>query len=287
MAASRTAAALGLALSLVPVTARGGPATTTVSADLAGRYGPAGLFLSAGVARRWAREDGPGPLARGRHAQVGLSAGVSPALAQGTLSAEWIPVAPLQLRVQYDLQGYFGAYGSLLELPSADARFGDDELDALDGEEVAGVGHRLAFSPVLRARLGPLLLRNQTDLCWYALSSRPGWYHEAEYDTLLARRDWLVANATVLFAELLGRTGASLLVGPMYEVTRSGAAAIVRQRVGAALYLAPAGRRLGLDRVRVYALAGVNLSDRNREGEPFAALGVGGDLELEGGGHAR
>ena len=274
------AAALGMALALAPGAAHGGVSTTTVSADVAGRYGPAGLWLSAGVARRWPQEDGASALARGRYAQVGLSAGVSPALAQGTVAAEWVPVAPLQLRLQYDLQGYFGANGVLLELPSEEARFGDAALDALGGREVAGVGHRVMFGPVLRARLGALLLRNQTDLCWYALSSRPGWYHEVEYDTLLARQDWLVDNSTALFAELLGRTGTSLLLGPMYEVTRSGAAAIVRQRVGAALYLVPAGRRLGLDRVRVYALAGVNLADRNREGEPFAALGVGGDLEL-------
>ncbi len=262
---------------------RAAPATTTLSVDVAGRHGPPGLWLSSGVARRWAREDGPGPLARGRYAQVGISAGVSPALAQGTLAAEWVPVAVLQLRVQYDLQGYFGAYGALLELPSEDAPFGDDALDARRGDEVAGVGHRVAFSPVLRAKAGPLLLRNQTDLCWYALSPRPGWYHETEYDTLLARRDWLVANATVLFAELLGGAGGtSLLVGPMYDVTRSGAAAIVRQRLGAALYLAPASRLFGLDRLRVYALAGVTLVDRNREGEPFAGLGLGGDLDVGG-----
>jgi hypothetical protein len=30
----------------------------------------------------------------------------------------------------------------------------------------------------------------------------------------------------------------------------------------------------------VYAVAGVNLSDRNREGEPFAVLGLGGDLDV-------
>lgn len=280
--AARTVAALGLALALAPVAAQGGGATTTVSADLAGRYGPAGLWLSAGIARRWPKEDGASLLTRGRYAQVGLSAGVSPALAQGTVAAEWVPVAPLQLRLQYDLQGYFGANGVLLQLPSEDARFGDPELDARSGREVAGVGHRVMLSPVLRARLGALVLRSQTDLCWYALSSRPGWFHEVEYDTLLARQDWLVDNATALFAELLGRTGTSLLLGPMYEVTRSGAAAIVRQRLGAALFLVPAGRWLGLDRVRLYALAGVNLADRNREGEPFAALGVGGDLELHG-----
>ncbi len=289
-AAARVGAALTLALTLAlaPVAARGGEATTTVSADLAGRYGPAGLWLSAGVARRWPREDGASALARGRYAQVGLAAGVSPALAQGTLAAEWVPLAPLQLRLQYDLQGYFGANGVLLELPSEDARFGDGALDALSGREAAGVGHRVMFSPVLRARLGRLVLRSQTDLCWYALSSRPGWYHEVEYDTLLARQDWLVDSATVVFVELLGgRAGTSLLLGPLYEVTRSGAAAIVRQRVGSALYLSLAGRRLGLDRVRLYALAGVNLTDRNREGEPFAALGVGGDLELSGAARSR
>ncbi len=137
------------------------------------------------------------------------------------------------------------------------------------------------LSSVLRARLGRVVVRNQTDLDWYALSRTPGWYHESEYDTLLARNDWLVANRTALVANLWdGPRGATFLLGPMYDVTRSGAAAIIRQRAGGVLFFAPAGAWLGFDRVRVYALGGVNLSDRNRRGEPFGVIGLGGDLDV-------
>ncbi len=137
------------------------------------------------------------------------------------------------------------------------------------------------FSPVLRAKVGRLVIRNQSDVDRYVLSRSSGWYYEWEYDTLLAASDWLIANRTALMVELWrGAKDATLLVGPMYDITRAGAAKIIRQRVGLSAYWAPAARWLGFDRPKVYALAGVNLSDRNREGEPFALLGVGGDFEF-------
>ncbi len=72
----------------------------------------------------------------------------------------------------------------------------------------------------------------------------------------------------------------TFLIGPTYDVTFAGAAGIVRQRLGAAVYWAPGARWLGFDRTRAYALAGVNLSDRNRKGEPFVVLRLGGDLDV-------
>ncbi len=274
-------AALLVALAVLPVPSRAGEATTTIFADAVGRYGPAGAMLSAGAARRWTQEDGPSVLARGRYTQLAAFAGLNSAWAQGSLAAEWVPIAVLQVKLQYDVYGFFGANGALLRLPSRDARFGPKELDALSGKEETGVGQRVMLGPVLRAKLGRVIVRNQTDLDWYALSRTRGWYYESEYDTLLPRSDWLVANRTALLADLWDGPGAAtFLFGPMYDVTRAGAAGITRERVGAALYFAPAGRWLGFDRTRVYALGGVNLSDRNRKGEPFAVLGFGGDLDM-------
>lgn len=34
-----------------------------------------------------------------------------------------------------------------------------------------------------------------------------------------------------------------------------------------------------MHRPRLYAMAGTNVSDPNRSGEPFAAMGVGADIE--------
>ncbi len=278
----RRAATLALAaavmLASAPAAAGG---TTTVIADAVGRLGPPGVMVFAGGALRWPQDDGPSLLTRGRYAQFGATLGVNPAYAQGSLAAEWVPVAPLQLRLQYDALAFFGVNGALLRFPSRDSKFGREEFDALRGEEQTGMGHRMMFSPVVRARIGRVIVRNQTDLDWYLLSRSSGWYYEWEYDTLLAENDWLVANRTALMVELWrGGGDATLLVGPMYDVTRAGAARIVRQRLGASAYWAPAARWLGFHRPRVYALAGVNLSDRNREGEPFAVLGFGGDLDI-------
>jgi hypothetical protein len=275
-----SAALLGT-LALVPTRSSASVGTTMISADVVGRHGPAGVMLFAGGARRWTQEDGRSPLEQGRYVQLGASVGVNPAYAQGSVAAEWVPVAVLQLRLQYDAFAFFGANGALLQLPSKDAAFGRDDLDALSGEEEARLGHRVMFSPVLRAKLGPIVLRNQTELDWYRLSGTDGWYYEWEHDTLLDESDWLIANGTTVFFELWDGPGeATFLAGPTYDLTRAGGAGITRQRAGVSLYFAPTARWLGLHRVRVHALAGVNLSDRNREGQPFAVLGLGGDLDL-------
>jgi hypothetical protein len=269
-------------LALTPGRARSEAPTTILSADAIGRYGPPGAMLSLGATWCWPREDGPSTLEQGRHTQLGVSLGVNPAYSQASAFVEWIPTAPLQLRLQYDAYGFFGANGALLRFPSSGSGFGDAEIAALSGHETGGIGHRLAFSPVLRAKLGRVLLRNQTDLNLYWLSRSAGWYHESEYDTLLAKADWLVSNRTAALLEVWrGEQEAILLVGPMYDVTRAGAGGISRQRAGAAAWWAtPAAHWLGLDGLRFYALAGVNLADRNRRGQPFAILGMGGDLEV-------
>jgi hypothetical protein len=94
----RSAAAKELRLSGIPqFTLR------VISADAVGRYGPAGGMLFIGAARRWTEADGPSALTRGRYAQVGASAGVNPAYAQGSLVAEWVPIAVLQLKLEYDV----------------------------------------------------------------------------------------------------------------------------------------------------------------------------------------
>ena len=275
--------ALAAAVMLAPAHAAAGGSTTTFFADAVGRYGPAGVMVFAGGALRRPQDDGPSPLSRGRYAQLGASVGVNPAYGQGSIAVEWVPIALLQLRLQYDAFAFFGANGALLEFPSAGSKFGRAELDALRGTERRGIGHRLTFSPVVRAKMGRVVVRNQTDLDGYALARSSGWYYEWENDTLLAKTDWLVANRTAVMAELWRGAGdATLLAGPMYDVTRAGAARIVRQRVGASAYWAPAARWFGFDRPRMYALAGVNLSDRNRRGEPFGVLGFGGDLDAGG-----
>jgi hypothetical protein len=51
------------------------------------------------------------------------------------------------------------------------------------------------------------VLRNESELSWYRVSSRAGWYYEWEHDTLLGESDWLFANRTIAFFELCGAVG--------------------------------------------------------------------------------
>jgi hypothetical protein len=272
-----------LAASFTGAVARAEPAATrtTLSVDAFARAAPDGAMLVTGVLRRWGVEDGDSAILRGRYLELGASVGANPAYTQAAARVEWVPIAPLQLRVQYDLYGFFGANGALLRFPSASSRFGSDEIKAADGSEKRGLGQRLLLSPVLRARVGPIVLRSQTDLAWFALSSSEGWFYEWEYDALIAKRDLVVSNrSTVLFELWRGAGEAILLAGPGYEVTHAARAGITRQRAEGVLFWSPTDGLGFLARPRLFAMAGVNLVDRNRRGDPFAVLGLGADLDL-------
>ncbi len=238
-------------------------------------------MLFVGALRRWDVSDRESPLLRGRYVRAGVSVGTNPAYAQAGAFGEWVPLAPLQLTAQYDAFGFYGANGALLRFPSASARFGSSAIDALSGTERAGIGHRLMFTPVLRARVGPLLLRNQTELAWYGLSRQDGWFYEWEHDTLLASSDFLVSNRLAALAWLWQGAGdAVLLAGPAYEVTHAGKADITRQRAEGVVFWSPADRLGSFARPRLFGVVGVNVQDRNREREAFGMAAVGADIDL-------
>ncbi len=255
--------------------------TVVVTADAIGRAGPAGVVLVVGAAHRWVELDGLSPLERVRYVELHASAAVSPAQGEGSIGAEWVPIAPLQLRLDYTAFGYFGANGSRVSFPSPEARFGQSELDALSGREEKGFGHRVRVSPVLRARVGKLVIRNQFDVDWYRMSGTPGWYYEAENDTLLSQSGFLLLDRAAVLYEWPAAGKSSLLLGPTYEVTHAFDTRLTRQRVGAAVFFSFGPTWLGLENARLFALGGVNMQDRNRDGKPFAVFGFGGDLLLK------
>jgi hypothetical protein len=257
------------------------PVETTLSADLVGLLNPEGLSLVVGAYRRWVSEFDKVEAIPSAYLQAGTMLSINPAYAQGSLYGEWMPALFAQLRLQYDLYGFFGDSGALLSFPSATSRFGNDEIDALKGQEESGVGHRIFLQPTLRGKLGPIYLRNQTDVGYYWFDARGPYFFEREYDTLLKNGDLLLANRThALFEAWRGRDSEILLAGPFYEVTRAMDASITRQRIGAALYWVPRERLWSLSRPRFYAEVGYNMQDRNREHQAFAVFGIGIDYDL-------
>jgi hypothetical protein len=257
------------------------PARTTVEADVAGAWNPDGLLAVVGGTRQWTLAGNPdSPLSP--YLQAGLSLGSSPAYARGSAYAEWMPHAAVQLRARYNLYRYYGGSSvALLSFSSGDSRFGDDEVSNLEGEAETAWGQRFLLSPVLRVKLGPLLLRNMTDLAWFRFGGRGPYFLEWEYDTLLKDGDWLVADSVQALAKLWQGAGENALyAGPFFEIAHAGASGITQERAGLVASWTGLGRLGALRRPRTFLQAGVHLRDPNREGELFVLAGVGFSFDV-------
>lgn len=210
---------------------------------------------------------------------VGLM--VSPAYAQASMHVEWQPAGFLQLRADYSLFAFFGMQGGLHGLETPDEPYDIDRDSSLPGSDKAALGHRGLLRPVLAAQVGPIILRNQTDLALYSVDTTSPYFYEMEYDFLLKRTDLLVMNQTQLLVQAWkARREAMLLAGGIYDVTYALESDIRRQRAGAAVVWQPVDPWGPLDRFRVYLIAGWILEDPNRENEPFLILGVGTDKDF-------
>lgn len=237
------------------------------------------LALRLGTFLRRSFAAGDGSLSEGRYVELGGQLALNPAYAQASLQLEFVPLAPLRLRLSYDVFAYQGRAGALLSFADPGASFGRRARDALDGEEVRAWGQRVLLQPTLRLRLGPLLLINETDLAAYLLPEGP-YVLEQEYDTLLESDfDLLLANRARALYELWDGPGeATLLCGPQYEVVHARSASLTRQRVGGLLYFVPCERLGRLRRPRLYVWGGATLQDPSRAGEGFVVVGIGFDL---------
>jgi len=259
-----------------------GPRRTTVfHGDAVILGNPDGAALNIGAYRRWAWGEGSDP-EPSSYIQGGVSLGLNPAYMQAAVHGEWMPARFAILRIQYDYYIYSGESGHLMSFPSADSPFGDDELDALSGQEESADGHRFMLKPTLRAKAGRLMIVNETHLAYFIINGRGPYFREGEYDTLIKKDgDLLVQNLTMLPYEAYRKgNGSALYAGPFYQVTHAREADITRQRTGAVAYWLPSDRLWRFDRPRVYTMLGYNLQDRNRDNEVFFILGGGVDIDM-------
>jgi hypothetical protein len=254
---------------------------SVIQADLAGEVNPEGVMLSVQGYRRWIREMDKQLQAPASYVQTGFGIGTTPAYALATLHVEWQPVIFANVRLQYGLFRYYGVNSALLSFPSADSRFGEKEVDALEGREQAGYGTWLMVRPTLYAKAGPVLIINQTDLSYFHFTGQGPYFLEWTYETLLKDGDHVLQNQTRFLAEAWKGPGAAqLLVGPYYETTHAGASRLTRNRVGGIVFWVPVDAFGFAKRPRLYAQLADYLHDRNREGEWYFALGAGFDFDL-------
>ncbi len=212
--------------------------------------------------------------------QTSFGVGISPAVIQAGVHAEWMPWLFLVMRVEYDYYAYLGVNNALLSFKSPDEHYGNSVLEDRDDEKTAS-GHHFLFQPSLQGKIGNVVLRNQTDLSYYRFSGRGPYYWEPAHDILLKDGDLLFANRTFVLYELYRKSPAeTLLAGPYYEVTYADAANITQQKVGAAVYWTPADSLWQLKNPKVVMVTGYHLQDPNREGSLFLMLGAGFEYSL-------
>lgn len=265
----------GIFAAVTPVGAEEAKVKTTIEVDLAGAWNPDAFIGVVGATRKTTISGEPSDLMSPYH-QEGLSLAASPAFARASAYGEWMPHAVLQLRAQYSLYRYYGGDSeALLSFPSSDSSFGDDDVDRLEGEAESAWGRRILLSPVLRAKIGPVLLRNVTELSWFNFEGEGPYFLERENYTLLKDGDWLVSNSLQVMGTFLqGERGAVLYAGPFYKSTRAGASGITQQSTGLVASWTPPSGLNPLRHPRIFLQAGTHLDDPNRQGELFAVGGV-------------
>ena len=256
-------------------------AQTALQVDIAGQTNPDGLMLSLGGSRRWVRGIDKELDVPSSYLETGLVLGTSPAFGRASLYAEWLAVVFAKVRVQYDRLRFYGRSSSLLSFPSSTASFASADVDDQKGTEEAGNGSRLLIRPTLYAKVGPIIIVNQTDLAYFHFTGKGPYYLEWTYETLLKDGDHVMENRTnVLYEIRKGPGDASLLAGPYYDIMRPSEASLERQCAGIMASWVPWDSVGGLNRPRFYGQIGHYIEDPNRKGENMVAIGMGFDLDL-------
>lgn len=247
--------------------------------DLISLVNPLGISLSAKGFNRQVYHHDKLPLWDGLYYQAGLQANVNPAYSRAGMHLEWLPIAVLKLRLQYDRYYFSGSNGSLLTFASANDLFGDDELLAREGDEVSGYGDRALFQFELRAKLNNVILRNVTDLAYYQFPGAGPYYLEREYEILMATRDDIVSNQLFLLFESKN-DNSSYFIGPYHDYVHVRKSGLTRERFGVTGYQEFDDAIGKLKKPRWFIQSGIYLNERNREDEFYLIVGIGGDFNL-------
>ncbi len=254
-----------------------------LNTELGGRLNPQGLYVSGALNYRNvygydSRDD-----MVTSYWQTGVGLAVSPSMSRASARFEWMPWLFLPLKLEYDYDRYFGRSWGLLSFPSARSSISDDAIKQKSdrNEEVATDGLRILFQPTLQAKIGPVYLRNQTDLAYYFFSGKGPYFLDLEYYTLLKDRDLLVSNETSMLFEIWkGSRNRILLAGPYYEVTRARDAEITQQKVGIAFSFTPWDTIGMLDKPYLQIKLGYYLEDPDRQQQVYLLIGMGFDIHL-------
>lgn len=254
---------------------------TVFQTDAAGEVNPEGLLLLFGVYHRRTAAMDESLGVPSSYVQTGMGLGTTPAYGRANVYVEWLPAVFAKLRLQYDAFRFYGRNTALLSFPSADSPFGRRDVKEKEGTEEAAYGNRVLIRPTLFAKAGPVIISNQTDIAYFHFTGRGPYFLDWSYETLVKNGDHVWENRTnVLVQAWKGAGAASLLAGPFWEITHATAANLTRRRAGVMAFWEPQSMMTSPVRPRIFAQYGIYVSDRNRQGEGFGAIGIGVDYDL-------
>lgn len=253
------------------------PARVVTYGLVGGQVNPPAVLVRVGASYHRTLERGDVG-SDGAYLEAGGALTATPAYVAPSAYAEWSPAPWFVLRGQYEALGFVGTTRGVVSVSSSRADFSDSALSNASAR--AGVGHKLAVTPMLRARFGPVVVLHQVDAAYYRYIGDGPLFYEIQHDTLVARGDVVLDSRTdVLFDLSRGGRPPALFVGPSYSLTRAIRTEVQRQRVGGALAFVFANAWGPVRRPTLLLDVGVNAEDRNRAGEPFAALGLRGEMQ--------
>jgi hypothetical protein len=244
-----------------------------VAAVVGSAVNPAGLMARVEV--RWRRplSRSSSPLLSDAHLTFGISPEVSPSYARAGAWTELAPLSILVVRAGVEPAQYFGTFSSLISFNDPSQPFDRDTMRARRSEAKPGNAVRVYARPSLRLkakRLGGQVTGEVER--WWCTANGP-YFHEPGRNTLVAVRGGTVrALSAAALYDLSRRVG----VGAAYDlVDVPGARRNRAERLAALVTWTPRAPLPLVGRPALTAMAGTYLRDPNREGEAFAALGIG------------
>ena len=209
------------------------------------------------------------------HVAAGVVNRVAPAFLRVGPWFEYSPLSIVDLRVGAEPVYYFGTFKAFLPFESPSADFGDEVIQARQGEAAHGFAGRAYFSPTLKARAGSVVARVRAEVAYYrAQDAGEPFFYEPILDTLVK-----ASGSTVLTLEALALReferggGGKLLLGPVYDLTTVREASMNRkQDIGLIAVWSKSGAFHALKDPTVSAKVVYFLQDPVRRHEPAAFI---------------
>jgi len=166
-----------------------------------GRVSPIGFDQQVSLAFKERIGDSEDLLFKTRSWQVGVMGAYNPANWSARVEAMVEPVAVFQLRVAYDVRGFFGIFGALLSGNDGNRDISTRQID-IDNQTMdhPGFVQGITVEPALQAALGPFVFRNTFgfELAAWKLHDGDAFVYDPGPDLVRAAQGWMLTETATL-----------------------------------------------------------------------------------------